>query len=127
MVIAFGSSTRNARRAAGGLTPPAAGRCNEPIIVLSEGYLGLPAPGIVSAGDPTSLSTIRRCTRCDQVIPKGPADEILEPGDVVIRMNGELITTFLPWESYLDDAVRGQVEVQVQRGGREIKSMITVG
>lgn len=62
-----------------------------------------------------------------QVIPKGPADEILEPGDVVVRMNGQMITTFLPWEGYLDSAVGGEVEVQVQRGGKEITAKLTVG
>lgn len=63
----------------------------------------------------------------NQVIPKGPADEVLEPGDVVVSMNGEMITTFLPWEGYLDDRVGGEVEVEVQRGGKTIKAMLRVG
>ena len=63
----------------------------------------------------------------NQVIPKGPADNILEPGDIVVRMNGDLITTFLPWEEGLDQAVGGQVEMQVQRGGEEVTVKLTVG
>lgn len=62
-----------------------------------------------------------------QVVPKGPADEILEPGDVVIRMNGEMITTFSPWEGHLDGAVGGEVAVEVQRGGKEITAKLGVG
>lgn len=62
-----------------------------------------------------------------EVLPKGPADEILEPGDVLVRMNGDLITTFLPWEAYLDDGVGEEVELQVQRGGKEITAKVTVG
>ncbi|CAN0240011.1 unnamed protein product, partial [Ectocarpus fasciculatus] len=61
------------------------------------------------------------------VVPKGPADGVLEPGDVVVRMKGETITTFLPWESALDDGVGGEVEVQVQRGGKEVTARVTVG
>ncbi|CAN0515967.1 unnamed protein product, partial [Ectocarpus sp. 8 AP-2014] len=62
-----------------------------------------------------------------EVVPKGPADGVLEPGDVVVRMKGETITTFLPWESALDDGVGGEVEVQVQRGGKEVIARLTVG
>ena len=61
-----------------------------------------------------------------QVIPKGPADEVLEPGDVVVRMNGEMITTFLPFEGYLDEHVGGEIEVEVQRGGRAVTAKIPV-
>lgn len=42
-------------------------------------------------------------------------------------MKGETITTFLPWESALDDGVGGEVEVQVQRGGKEVTARVTVG
>ncbi|CAN0339527.1 unnamed protein product, partial [Laminaria digitata] len=63
----------------------------------------------------------------NQVIPKGPADDILEPGDIVVRMNGKLITTFLPWEEGLDQAVGGQVEMLVQRGAEEVTVELTVG
>ncbi|CAM9570812.1 unnamed protein product, partial [Scytosiphon promiscuus] len=62
-----------------------------------------------------------------EVLPKGPADGVLEPGDVVVRMNGKLITTFLPWELALDDGVGHEMEVQVQRGGKEVDVRLTVG
>lgn len=63
----------------------------------------------------------------NQVIPKGPADDVLEPGDIVVRMNGNLITTFLPWEEALDESVGEQVEMQVQRGGDEVTVKLAVG
>ena len=34
----------------------------------------------------------------DQVVPGGPADKKLEPGDIVVRVNGALVGTFLAWE-----------------------------
>lgn len=63
----------------------------------------------------------------EEVIPGGPADGALEPGDVVVRMNGDMITTFLPWEAFLDDGIGEEVEVQVQRGGREVTVRLRVG
>ncbi|CAM9596818.1 unnamed protein product, partial [Sphacelaria rigidula] len=63
----------------------------------------------------------------EQVIPEGPAHEVLDPGDVVVSLNDELVTTFLPWESCLDSTVGGEVEVKVERGGKEITRKLTVG
>lgn len=63
----------------------------------------------------------------EEVVPGGPADGALEPGDVVVRMNGEMITTFLPWETFLDSGVGNEVEVQVQRGGKEVTVRLKVG
>ncbi|XP_075105936.1 protease Do-like 7 isoform X2 [Nicotiana tabacum] len=53
----------------------------------------------------------------DSVVPGGPAHNHLEPGDVLIRMNGEVITQFLKMETLLDDSVEHKVELQIERGG----------
>jgi pro-apoptotic serine protease NMA111 len=51
------------------------------------------------------------------VQPGSPSDGVLEPGDILVRVNGQLVTRFEPLESVLDDAVGGNVELQLQRGG----------
>jgi S1-C subfamily serine protease len=51
------------------------------------------------------------------VQPGSPSDGVLEPGDILVRVNGALVTRFEPLESVLDDAVGGTVELQLQRGG----------
>jgi len=52
-----------------------------------------------------------------QVVPGSPAQNKLEPGDILIAVNGGLITRFAALEALLDDAVGDNVTVEVQRGG----------
>ena len=40
----------------------------------------------------------------ESVIPGGPADGALEPGDVLVRLNGAIVTEFLSMEELLDDS-----------------------
>ncbi|TYK01500.1 protease Do-like 7 isoform X2 [Cucumis melo var. makuwa] len=51
------------------------------------------------------------------LVPGGPAHKLLEPGDVLVRMNGEVITQFLKMETLLDDTVKQTIDLQVERGG----------
>ncbi|CAK9150637.1 unnamed protein product [Ilex paraguariensis] len=53
----------------------------------------------------------------DSVVPGGPAHKHLEPGDVLVRLNGEVTTQFLKTETLLDDSVDQNVELQIERGG----------
>lgn len=53
----------------------------------------------------------------DQVLPGGPADQQLHPGDVLIKFSGQYETTFLNIEAHLDSHVGSKVELEVQRGG----------
>lgn len=53
----------------------------------------------------------------DSVVPGGPAHKNLEPGDVLIRVNGEVITQFLKMETLLDDSVDHKIELLIERGG----------
>ena len=41
----------------------------------------------------------------DEIVPGGSADQRLEEGDVVVKVNGRTVTTFLPIEEILDDNV----------------------
>ncbi|KAJ3026655.1 UNVERIFIED_CONTAM: serine protease [Siphonaria sp. JEL0065] len=51
-----------------------------------------------------------------QVLPKGPADGIIETGDIIIRANGKLLTKFVPLEDIFDSSVGKFVTFSVQRG-----------
>ncbi|MFI4913988.1 MAG: hypothetical protein ACHQAR_02215, partial [Steroidobacterales bacterium] len=46
--------------------------------------------------------------------------------DVLVRVNGQLVTRFEPLESVLDDSVGGTVELQLQRGGKVFTTKLTV-
>ncbi|KAI5074824.1 hypothetical protein GOP47_0010785 [Adiantum capillus-veneris] len=54
----------------------------------------------------------------ESVVPGGPAHKHLEPGDVLVRVNGEVITQFLRLETLLDDNVGANVVFEVERGGQ---------
>ncbi|KAL9226509.1 hypothetical protein vseg_002315 [Gypsophila vaccaria] len=56
----------------------------------------------------------------DSVVPGGPAHKLLEAGDVLVRVNGEVLTQFLKLETLLDDSVNQKIELQFERGGTPI-------
>ena len=60
------------------------------------------------------------------VQPGSSSDGVLEPGDILVRVNGQLVTRFDPLESVLDDAVGGNVELQLQRGGTPYTAKLKV-
>ena len=62
----------------------------------------------------------------EQVIPGSPAADVLAPGDILIRVNGELVTRFVPLEALLDSHVGEEVDVLVERGGQRINAKIRV-
>ncbi|XP_024974617.1 protease Do-like 7 isoform X2 [Cynara cardunculus var. scolymus] len=62
----------------------------------------------------------------DSVVPGGPAHKQLEPGDVLVRMNREVISQFLKMENLLDDSVGQNVELELERGGRPLTVQLTV-
>ncbi|KAJ4788602.1 Pro-apoptotic serine protease NMA111 [Rhynchospora pubera] len=53
----------------------------------------------------------------DSVVPGGPAHKHLQPGDILVRANGEVMTQFLTLETLLDDSVDKVIELQIERGG----------
>ncbi|KAI3838210.1 hypothetical protein MKX03_020558 [Papaver bracteatum] len=52
----------------------------------------------------------------DSLVPDGPADEQLQPGDILVRVNGEVITLFLDLETILDNSVDQTINLFIQRG-----------
>lgn len=53
----------------------------------------------------------------DQVIPGGPAFSKLEPGDILVKVNGELVTSFNNLESILDSNADVDIVFDIERGG----------
>ena len=60
------------------------------------------------------------------VIPGSKAAGNLAAGDILIGINGKLITEFVPLEAILDSHVGQEIEIDVERGGKHIVSKIVV-
>ena len=63
----------------------------------------------------------------NEVLPGGPADGTLQPGDVLVRVNGKLVSEFEPLEQVTDDSVGGTVDLELERGGKPITAKLNVG
>ncbi len=63
----------------------------------------------------------------ETVLPKGPADKKIEEGDVLIKVNGKLLTQFIRLDAVLDASVGKPVKLLVQRGGKDIEVELKVG
>jgi len=55
-----------------------------------------------------------------QIIPGGVADGLLEPGDILISVDGEVITGFVDLEALLDDKVDRTVSLDIARQGEAL-------
>ena len=60
------------------------------------------------------------------ILPDGPAHEKIEEGDVLVKVNGELLTQFVRLDDILDSSVGQKVSLLVQRGGTDIEVEIDV-
>jgi S1-C subfamily serine protease len=63
----------------------------------------------------------------DEVLPGGPADGTLQPGDILVRVNGKLVSEFEPLDDVLDNSVGGTVELELERGGKPFTAKLDVG
>ncbi len=61
------------------------------------------------------------------VLPGSPSARALQPGDILVRVNGHYVTTFWPLERILDHSVGRQVRLQLEQGGRLISVTLPVG
>jgi len=62
----------------------------------------------------------------DQVQPGSSAAGKLQPGDILVSVNGHPLATFEPLEELLDEAIGERVTLEVQRGGSVRDVLITV-
>jgi S1-C subfamily serine protease len=63
----------------------------------------------------------------EQVIPESDADGKLAPGDILLRINGQLVTEFVPLAAILDDYVGKKITIELERGGRKLSEDVLVG
>jgi pro-apoptotic serine protease NMA111 len=61
-----------------------------------------------------------------KVLPGSPSSGVLQPGDILVRMNGRYVTQFEPLEALLDDNVGGTVELSLERGGQTITAKLPI-
>jgi len=62
----------------------------------------------------------------DQVITAGVADGVLRVGDILVRVDGDLVSDFVPLESRLDERVGGNVELALERSGQPLTMRVAV-
>src|SRR5690349_15223116 len=62
-----------------------------------------------------------------EVLPGSPSENVLQPGDILVRLNGHYLTQFEPLEEVLDSSVGQQVEVELERGGKPVSAKLPVG
>jgi pro-apoptotic serine protease NMA111 len=62
-----------------------------------------------------------------EVLPGSPSESVLQPGDILTRLNGHYLTQFEPLEEVLDDSVGQEVAVEVERGGKTVSARLPVG
>lgn len=61
------------------------------------------------------------------VLPQGPGDSKILEGDVLIKVNDELLTQFSRLDAILDASVGQKVKILVQRGGVDMAVELDVG
>jgi S1-C subfamily serine protease len=60
------------------------------------------------------------------VQPGSPTEGELQPGDILVRVDGRLVTTFDPLAETLDASVGRRITVEVERGGERIERQLVV-
>lgn len=68
---------------------------------------------LVREHDPEAVGLLTVAT----LLPNGPADSALEPGDILLRINGDWVRHFLTLEKIVDDHVGQKITMTVERGG----------
>jgi S1-C subfamily serine protease len=61
-----------------------------------------------------------------EVQPGSIAEALLQPGDILTRVNGRFVTTFRPLDEIIDASVGKMLEFEVQRGGAVLRPSIPV-
>ena len=61
-----------------------------------------------------------------EVQPGSPAEGQLQPGDILVRVNGRLVATFEPLAEVLDSSVAQRIDVEVERGGETVQMSLVV-
>jgi S1-C subfamily serine protease len=62
-----------------------------------------------------------------EVLRGSPSENVLQPGDVLVKVNGKYVTQFEPLDDVVDSSVGGQVTLDLERGGKPISAKLPVG
>ena len=62
----------------------------------------------------------------DQVQPGGPADGILQAGDILLAVDGRTISRFMPLEAILDASIGRTLTLKLVRGGVPVNARLKV-
>src|SRR5438552_544861 len=62
-----------------------------------------------------------------EVLPGSPSASVLQPGDILMRLNGRYVTQFEPLEDVIDGSVGKEVELELERGGKVLSAKLPVG
>ncbi len=62
-----------------------------------------------------------------EVLPGSPSENVLQPGDVLVKVNGHYVTQFEPLDDVVDSSVGGQVQLELERGGKIVSAKLPVG
>jgi S1-C subfamily serine protease len=77
---------------------------------------------LVRASDATEIGMLV----AEVVLPGGPAYGLLEEGDVLVRVNGRILTKFVPLEHWMDTHIGQELEFDVERGGEPMTFRVMV-
>jgi len=62
----------------------------------------------------------------EHILPEGPAADVLEPGDILYSVDGQMVSSFIPLESYLDEQIGQTVEIEFLRNGNMMTANVVV-
>src|SRR5438105_660574 len=62
-----------------------------------------------------------------EVLPGSPSENVLQPGDILVKVNGRYVTQFEPLDDVVDSSVGGQVQLELERGGKVVSAKLPVG
>lgn len=65
--------------------------------------------------------------RADVVLPEGPADGQIEIGNILLELDGELITDLIPLELHMDDNVDKPIHLKLWRMNQEVHADCRIG
>ena len=61
-----------------------------------------------------------------KVLPGSASAGVLQPGDILLRVNGKYVAQFEPLEALLDDNVGGTVALTLERGGHNVTAKLPI-
>src|SRR5690349_2084999 len=61
-----------------------------------------------------------------EVLPGSASDDSLQPGDILVKVNGKYLAQFEPLDDISDSSVGKTVELELERGGKAISAKLPV-